>query len=96
MARRKTRHRKVVWIGTRKSVKQKRRRERRISLGAGAARKWWRSRKAQKMTGRGRHWVSQKIRKIVREGKSVKQAVAIALNMARKKGFKVPRKKARR
>lgn len=47
------------------------------------------------MSQAARLWVSRKIRKIMREGKKQKQAIAIALSMARKRGYKVPRKKAR-
>lgn len=40
-------------------------------------------------TRKARAWISAKIRKLRAEGKPLDQAVAIALNMARKKGFKV-------
>lgn len=45
------------------------------------------------MTPRGRKFVSRKIRRLRREGVKRKQAVAIALSIARKRGFKVPRRK---
>ena len=44
-----------------------------------------RSKKAQ-------DWVHEKIAKLVREGKKGQQAIAIALDMARKKGYSVGRK----
>jgi hypothetical protein len=41
-------------------------------------------------------FIKRKIRKLRREGKPIKQAVAIALNMARKRGCKIKRRKRRR
>lgn len=40
-------------------------------------------------TQAGRKYVSGKIKKLKKEGKGTKQAVAIALSMARRKGHKV-------
>jgi len=39
-------------------------------------------------------WISNKIRKLINEGKSQEQAAAIAYSMAREKGYKVPEKKS--
>ena len=36
-------------------------------------------------------WISNKIKKLKDEGKPQDQAVAIALNMARQEGYKVPK-----
>lgn len=45
-----------------------------------------------KMTKKAREFVSKKIVKLHKEGKSPKQAIAIALDMARKKRMKVPKR----
>ncbi len=47
-----------------------------------------------KETKDARAWISRKIKKLIAEGKDQKQAEAEALNMARKKGYKVPVKAA--
>ena len=39
-------------------------------------------------------WISNKIRKLINEGKSQEQAAAIAYSMARERGYKVPEKKS--
>ena len=43
--------------------------------------------------GKSRETVSENIRKEVKAGKPQKQAVAIALNQARKSGAKIPKSK---
>lgn len=42
-----------------------------------------------KMSKRASQYISRKISKIRREGKSMQQAIAMAYSMARQKGFKV-------
>ncbi len=89
MAKKRVRHRKA-------KKQTRKQRERRILLGASTARKWWNSRKAKKIakvSRRHRHWVAMKIRRLISEGKKQAQAVAIALNMARKK-FKRTKRRA--
>lgn len=43
--------------------------------------------------GKSKETVSENIRKEVKAGKPQKQAVAIALNQARKSGAKIPKRK---
>lgn len=45
--------------------------------------------------GKSRKTISSNIRREVRAGKPRKQAVAIALNQARKSGARIPKKKRR-
>jgi len=45
----------------------------------------------RKVSAEARKFVSQKIRKNIREGKPTQQAVAVAFSQARKAGFKVPK-----
>jgi hypothetical protein len=46
--------------------------------------------------GKSRKTISKNIAEMVHSGRSQKQAVAIALNTARKSGAKIPKKKKRR
>lgn len=47
----------------------------------------------EKVSPKARDWISDKISKLVREGKPQDQAIAIAHSMARQQGMKVPEKK---
>lgn len=52
-----------------------------------------RARKVRQLSLKARKWISRKIRFLVKkERRSQKQAAAIAYSMARKRGFKVPKR----
>lgn len=60
--------------------------------------KWYKSIEAalssEATSDEAQKWISEKIKKLVDEGKPQDQAVAIALSMAREKGYSVPEKKS--
>jgi uncharacterized protein YdaT len=47
----------------------------------------------RKLSKKAQSFISRKIKKLIDEGYSQKQAVAIAYSYARKRGFRVPKKR---